>query len=79
MMVAFSSLLSTLVVERFGQRMGLFCLFALNFAAFLCVVYERSVFSLFFCQNFLLFLSLNSYTSSEGAEIVANFMLNSVC
>ncbi|RYR19559.1 hypothetical protein Ahy_B03g064375 isoform D [Arachis hypogaea] len=32
-----------LVVERFGQRIGLFCLFALIFPAFLCVVYERLV------------------------------------
>ncbi|RDX64278.1 hypothetical protein CR513_57185 [Mucuna pruriens] len=41
MMVAFSSLLSSLVVERFGQRIGLCCMFALIVAAFLCVLYER--------------------------------------
>ncbi|KAJ1430311.1 hypothetical protein SESBI_07801 [Sesbania bispinosa] len=41
MMVAFSSLLSSLVAERFGQRIGLCCLFALFIAAFLCILYER--------------------------------------
>ncbi|RYR47270.1 hypothetical protein Ahy_A07g033221 [Arachis hypogaea] len=58
MMVAFSSLFSALVVERFGQRIGLFCLFALIFAAVLCVVYERNYNDIRFCMIFQLTLPL---------------------
>ncbi|RYR19557.1 hypothetical protein Ahy_B03g064375 isoform A [Arachis hypogaea] len=46
-----------LVVERFGQRIGLFCLFALIFPAFLCVVYERWLQKLY-CMIFQLTLPL---------------------
>ena len=67
MMVAFSSLFSILVVERFGQRIGLCCLFALIVAAFLCVVYERLVSSSFLI---LAYFVLDAYTPSEGAEVV---------
>ncbi|XP_047154788.1 uncharacterized protein LOC124826074 [Vigna umbellata] len=58
MMVAFSSLFSSLVVERFGQRIGLCCLFALIVAAFLCVVYERIYNDIRFCVIFQLTLPL---------------------
>ncbi|KAG5045047.1 hypothetical protein JHK86_014453 [Glycine max] len=58
MMVAFSSLLSSLVVERLGQRIGLCCMFALNLAAFLCVVYERIYNDIRFCMMFQLTLPL---------------------
>lgn len=53
MMVAFSSLFSSLVVERFGQRIGLCFLFALIVAAVLCVVYERLVSSSFLILTYL--------------------------
>ncbi|KAH1109874.1 hypothetical protein GLYMA_04G051500v4 [Glycine max] len=58
MMVAFSSLLSSLVVERLGQRIGLCCMFALNLAAFLCVIYERIYNDVRFCMMFQLTLPL---------------------
>ncbi|WVZ19701.1 hypothetical protein V8G54_007023 [Vigna mungo] len=58
MMVAFSSLFSILVVERFGQRIGLCCLFALIVAAVLCVVYERIYNDIRFCVIFQLTLPL---------------------
>ncbi|CAJ1973535.1 unnamed protein product [Sphenostylis stenocarpa] len=58
MMVAFSSLFSCLVVERFGQRTGLCCVFALIVAAFLCVVYERIYNDIRFCVTFQLILPL---------------------
>ncbi|XP_058725024.1 uncharacterized protein LOC131596399 isoform X3 [Vicia villosa] len=41
MMVAYSSLFSSLVVERIGQRIGFCCMCTLLVAAFTSVVYER--------------------------------------
>ncbi|TKY63667.1 hypothetical protein E2542_SST13546 [Spatholobus suberectus] len=58
MMVAFSSLLSSLIVERFGQRIELCCIFALIVAAFLCVVYEQIYNDIRFCMIFQLILPL---------------------
>ncbi|PRQ37263.1 hypothetical protein RchiOBHm_Chr4g0400641 [Rosa chinensis] len=40
MMVAFSSLFSSFIVERVGERIGLSCLFALLFIALLSTAYE---------------------------------------
>ncbi|KAL2346553.1 hypothetical protein Fmac_000553 [Flemingia macrophylla] len=58
MMVAFSSLFSSLVLERIGQRIGLCCMFALIVASFLCVVYERIYNDIRFCMMFELTLPL---------------------
>ncbi|XP_058781129.1 uncharacterized protein LOC131655251 [Vicia villosa] len=58
MTVAFSSLMSCLVFERFGQRTGLCCLFALLVSAFLCVLHERIYNDIRFCVMFQLILSL---------------------
>ncbi|XP_050365181.1 uncharacterized protein LOC126783708 isoform X2 [Argentina anserina] len=41
MMIAFSSLFSSFLVERVGERIGLSCLLALLFIAFLSSAYER--------------------------------------
>ncbi|KAL6208020.1 hypothetical protein ACLB2K_018972 [Fragaria x ananassa] len=41
MMIALSSLFSSFLVERVGERIGLSCLFALLFIAFLSTAYER--------------------------------------
>lgn len=43
MMIAYSSLFSSCIIERVGEKIGLTCLFALVFAAFLSTVYERFV------------------------------------
>ncbi|CAI8599403.1 unnamed protein product [Vicia faba] len=58
MTVAFSSLMSCLVFERFGQRTGLCCLFALLVSAFLCVLHERVYNDIRFCVMFQLILPL---------------------
>ncbi|KAE9609330.1 hypothetical protein Lal_00020427 [Lupinus albus] len=58
MMVALSSLLSSLVAERLSQRFGLCCLIALIFSAFLCVAYERIYNDIRFCMMFQLMLPL---------------------
>jgi hypothetical protein len=41
MMIAYSSLYSSFIVERVGERIGLSCLFALLLVAFLSTGYER--------------------------------------
>lgn len=43
MMIAYSSLFSSFIVERVGERIGLSCLFALLFIAFLSTAYDRLV------------------------------------
>lgn len=43
MMIAFSSVFSSFIVERVGDKIGLSCLFALLFVAFLSIAYERLV------------------------------------
>ncbi|PNX73782.1 alkaline phytoceramidase [Trifolium pratense] len=58
MMVAYSSLFSSLVVERIGQRIGLGCMCALLFAAFTCIVYERIYDDIRLCLMFQLILPL---------------------
>ncbi|CAK8569852.1 unnamed protein product [Lathyrus sativus] len=58
MMVAYSSLFSSLVVERIGQRIGLCCMCALLVAAFTCVVYERVYGDIRLCLMFQLILPL---------------------
>ncbi|XP_057431975.1 uncharacterized protein LOC130724696 isoform X2 [Lotus japonicus] len=58
MMVVVSSLLSSLVVERLGHRIGLCCMFALFVAAFLCVLYERFCNDIRFCMIFQFILPL---------------------
>lgn len=73
MMVVVSSLLSSLVVERLGHRIGLGCMFALFVAAFLCVLYERLVFVFQIFLKFLPILYWNSNTSSHGSENVCKF------
>ncbi|KAM1663385.1 hypothetical protein ACFXTN_039058 [Malus domestica] len=42
MMIAYSSLFSSFIVERLGGRIGLSCLFALLFIAFLSIAYDRT-------------------------------------
>nr|XP_011458907.1 PREDICTED: uncharacterized protein LOC101307374 isoform X1 [Fragaria vesca subsp. vesca] len=42
MMITLSSLFSSFLVERVGERIGLSCLFALLFIAFLSTAYERT-------------------------------------
>ncbi|WJX35361.1 hypothetical protein P8452_23364 [Trifolium repens] len=58
MMVAFSSLLSCLIFERFGQRSGLSSMFALLVSAILCVLHERIYNDIRFCMMFQLILPL---------------------
>ncbi|GAU34454.1 hypothetical protein TSUD_06650, partial [Trifolium subterraneum] len=58
MMVAYSSLFSSLVIERIGQRIGLGCMCALLFAAFTCGVYERIYDDIRLCLMFQLILPL---------------------
>ncbi|XP_004498885.1 uncharacterized protein [Cicer arietinum] len=58
MMVACSSLFSSLIVERIGQRIGLCCMCALVFTAFTCVVYERIYDDTRLCLMFQLILPL---------------------
>jgi len=41
MMIAYSSLYSSFIVERVGERIGLSCLFALLLLALLSTGYER--------------------------------------
>lgn len=43
MMIAYSSLFSSFIVERVGERIGLSSLFALLFIAFLSTAYDRLV------------------------------------
>lgn len=59
MMVAYSSLFSSFIVERVGEKFGLSCLFALLFGSFLCTAYERLVLIFPLC-NFLLCLITTS-------------------
>ncbi|KAI4316523.1 hypothetical protein L6164_024501 [Bauhinia variegata] len=55
-MVAYIALLSSLLVERIGQRTGLCCTFSLLLASFLCVAYERIYNDNRFCTMFQLIL-----------------------
>lgn len=89
MMVAYSSLFSSLVIERIGQRIGLCCMCALLFAAFNCVVYERIYDDIRLCLMFQFILPLaiaaaafvypSNYThsrywfSSIGVYLLAKF------
>ncbi|KAL5559433.1 hypothetical protein UlMin_035644 [Ulmus minor] len=52
MMIAYSSLFSSFVVERVGLKIGWTCLFGLLFAAFLCTAYERAYNDLKLCMMF---------------------------
>ncbi|KAF3447533.1 hypothetical protein FNV43_RR12719 [Rhamnella rubrinervis] len=54
MMVAYSSLFSSFLVERVGKKIGLSCLFALLFAALLSTAYERTYNDLRLCMMFQL-------------------------
>ncbi|KAI4337141.1 hypothetical protein L6164_015590 [Bauhinia variegata] len=55
-MVAYSALLSSLLIERMGQRTGLCCMFLLLLAALLFVAYERIYNDIRFCMIFQLIL-----------------------
>ncbi|PON56364.1 Ceramidase [Parasponia andersonii] len=54
MMIAYSSLFSSCITERVGEKIGLTCLFALLFAAFLSSAYERTYNDLRLCMMFQL-------------------------
>ncbi|XP_061349621.1 uncharacterized protein LOC133294877 [Gastrolobium bilobum] len=58
MMVAYSSLFSSLVIERIGQWIGLCCMCALLLAVFICVFYERIYDDIRLCLMFQLILPL---------------------
>ncbi|KAJ7966429.1 Alkaline phytoceramidase (aPHC) [Quillaja saponaria] len=58
MMLAYSSLFSSLLIERLGQRIGMSSLFALLLAAFLCMAYERSYDDIRLCMIFQLIPSI---------------------
>ncbi|KAH7523817.1 hypothetical protein FEM48_Zijuj06G0052200 [Ziziphus jujuba var. spinosa] len=89
MMVAYSSLFSSFIVERVGEKIGLSCLFALLFGAFLSTAYERTYNDLRLCMMFQLipciaipgmaFVFRPKYTHSKywlwatGAYLLAKF------
>ncbi|XP_057427704.1 uncharacterized protein LOC130721175 isoform X2 [Lotus japonicus] len=58
MMVAYSSLFSSLVVERIGKCIGLCCMCALLLSAFICVIYERLCDDIRLCLMFQFILPL---------------------
>ncbi|CAK9144741.1 unnamed protein product [Ilex paraguariensis] len=54
MMIAYSSVLSSLIVERAGKRVGLTCLIGLLIVAFISTAYERNLNDLRMCMMFQL-------------------------
>ncbi|XP_062159480.1 uncharacterized protein LOC133866844 isoform X2 [Alnus glutinosa] len=58
MMIAYSSLYSSFIVERVGERIGLSCLFALLLLALLSTGYERKYNDLRLCMVFQLIPSI---------------------
>lgn len=58
MMLAYSSLLSSFIVERVGERIGLTCFFLLLFLALISTAYERTFNDLRLCMMFQLIPSV---------------------
>lgn len=69
MMVAFSSLMSCLIFERFSQRTGLCCMSALLVSAILCVLHERLV-SICVCFRFYFILCLFCTSSDWCLQVL---------